>query len=92
MSLDPKARTNLGDYGTELGIANALDHICNLPVDPCLDRLNEFKEQIQALFLRLQRGELSDSDAKAQSLRIQEELSMLIWSLEDWQIQFMSRN
>jgi hypothetical protein len=49
MSLDPKARANLDDYETELRIANLLDHICNLPSDHCLERLNEFKEQIQTL-------------------------------------------
>ena len=38
-----------------------------------MDQLNEFKGQILALFLRLQRGDLSTIDAEAQSLRIQEE-------------------
>jgi hypothetical protein len=92
MSYEPKARRKMGEYATELKIAKGFDLICDPSGDAATERLNLLKEQLLTLFLRLQRGELSCTDAKAQSLRIQEELSKVIWAVDDWQIQFASRN
>ena len=92
MSNEPKARNKIGEYETELKIAKGFDVICNPLGDPSVERLTVLKEQLLDLFLRLERGELSCDDAKAQSIRIQEELSKVIWAVDDWQIQFASRN
>ena len=92
MSYDPKARMKIGEYATELKIAKGFDLICDPPGDAATEQLNLLKERPLILFLRLQRGDLCYTDAKAQSLRIQEELSRMIWNLEDWQIQFARRN
>jgi hypothetical protein len=92
MSDDMKARGNISEYETELKIANGFDLICSPPGDPSIERLTVLKEQLLTLLLCLQREELSCDDAKAQALRIQEELSKIIWAVGDWQIQFASRN
>jgi hypothetical protein len=92
MSYDPKARMKIGEYEAELKIAKDLDLICSPPGDAALQRLNLLKEQLRTLFLRLERRELYFSDAKAQSLHFQEELSKVIWAVDDWQIQFAGRN
>jgi hypothetical protein len=92
MSRKPKTRNETSDYESELKIAHGLDLICTPPCDPGMERLNALKEQLRTLYLRLERRELCPVDPKAQSMRIQEELSKLIWTLEDWQIQFASRN
>jgi hypothetical protein len=92
MRNDPRAPIKPSEYETEFKIAKGFDVICDPPGDGVTERLNLLKEQLLTLFLRLQRGELSFTDAKAQSLRIQEELSKMIWNLEDWQIQFARRN
>jgi hypothetical protein len=92
MSYDPKTRRKIGEYASELKIAKGFDLICDPPSHAAIERLTALKEQLLTLFLRLQRGELSFTNAKAQSLRIQEELSKMIWAVDDWQIQFASRN
>jgi hypothetical protein len=92
MSDDPKARNSVSEYETELRIAKGFDFICSPPGDPGIERLIVLKEQLLTLFLRLQREELSCCDAKAQTLRIQEELSKMIWAVDDFQVQFASRN
>jgi hypothetical protein len=92
MSDDLRARNKISECETELKIAKGLDLICSPPGDPNIERLTVLKEQLLSLFLRLQRGELSCDDVKAQSLRIQQELSKVIWAVDDWQIQFASRN
>ncbi len=92
MSNDPNARSTMRDYETELKIAKGLDLICRPPVEASLERLIALKEQVLTLFLRLERGELSSIDAKAQSLRIREELSKVIWNVDDWQMRFAGRN
>jgi len=92
MSYNPNARNRRTRFKAELKLAKGFDLICDPPGDAATERLNSLKEQLLTLFLRLQRGGLSFTDAKAQSLRIQEELSRMIWNLEDWQIQFARRN
>ena len=85
-------RGEMSDYKTEPKIANGLDLICCPPSDAVTARLIALKEQLAGLFSRLERGELSSGDAKTQSVLIREELSRMIWSVEDWQIQSLSRN
>ncbi len=92
MSDYSKVRNKISEYETELKIAKGFDLICSPPGDTSIERLTVVKEQLLTLFLRLQREKLSCDDAKAQSLRIQEELSKVIWAADDWQIQFASRN
>jgi hypothetical protein len=92
MSYDPKARRKIGEYATELKIAKGFDLICYPPGDAATERLNLLKERLLILFLRLQRGDVCYTDAKAQSRCIQEELSKMIWAADDWQIQFAGRN
>ena len=92
MSNDPRARKKISEYEAELKIVKGLDLICSPPDDPSIEQLTVLKEQLLALFLRLQRGELSCDDSKAQSLHVQEELSKMICAVDDWQIQFASRN
>jgi hypothetical protein len=90
---DPKARRiKTGEYETELKIAKSLDLICTPTSDASVEKLTVLKDQLLNLFLRLERGQLSCTDVKAQTLRIQEELSKVIWTVNDWQIQFASRN
>jgi hypothetical protein len=91
MSYEPKARFKI-EYGTKRKIAQGVALICSPPANPTVERLNALKAQLLAFFLCLERPELSSPDTKAQSLRIQKELSMLIWTLEDWQFQLASRN
>ena len=91
MSYEPKARFKI-KYGTERKIAQGVALICSPPAKPTVERLNELKAQLLAFFLWLERPELSSPDTKAQSLRIQKELSRLIWTLEDRQFQLASRN
>ena len=88
MSCDPKTRRKIGEYATELKFAKGFDLIC----DPPGERLNLLKARLLILFLRLQRGDSRYTEVKAQSRRFQEEFSKMIWSAEDWQIQFASRN
>jgi len=92
MSYDPKAQNQKNEYETELPIAKSLDVNFEPPSDGGMARLSALKDQLLSLFIRLQRGELSGPDAKAQSLLIQEELSKAIWGLEDWQTQVATRN
>jgi hypothetical protein len=92
MSNDPEARITLGEYATELRVAKGLDHICSPPGDSAMAPLNALKEQLLNLLIRVQRGEGSCAEAKAQSIHIQEKLSKAIWAVDDWKIQFASRN
>lgn len=92
MSNDPQSRIKTSEYETELKIAKGFDLICDPPVDASTEQLNLLRKRLLILFLRLQRGDLCYTNAKAQSRRIQEELSKMIWTAEDWQIQFASRN
>ena len=92
MRYDPKARRKMGECATELKIAKGFGLICDPPGDAATERLNLLKERLLILFLRLQRGDLCYTEVKAQSRCIQEELSKIIWAVDDWQIQFASRN
>jgi len=92
MRNDPRAPIKPSEYETELKIAKGFDIICDPPGDAATERLNLLKGQILTLFLRLQRGDLCCTDAKAQLRCIQEELSRMIWAVDDWQIQFARRN
>jgi hypothetical protein len=87
-----KERFKMSEYEIELRIAKSLELICRPPVDTGMARVTALKEQLVALFLRLEHGEISSTDAKAQSVDIREELSKMIWSVEDWQTQSESRN
>ena len=79
-------------HEAELSVAKGLEVICTPPLEAGVERIKVLKGQLLALFLRLQRGELESADGKNQSLLMQEELSKLVWSLDDWQIQVAARN
>jgi hypothetical protein len=56
------------------------------------ERLNQLKDRLLNMFLGLQRAERVPLNPEAQALRIQEEISLLIWMIEDWELQITSRN
>jgi hypothetical protein len=92
MCNDPKSPIKTSEYETELKIAKGFDLICDPPGDAGTEQPNLLRERLLILFLRLQRGDLCYTEVKAQSCRIEEELSKMIWAADDWQIQFASRN
>jgi hypothetical protein len=85
-------RKNAKDPNAELKIASTFDSIYSPATQAGIHKLTIFRAQLAALFSRLEKGELDCADAKTQSLRIRHEISMLIWSVDDWQIQFENRN
>ena len=69
---------------TELlhGFSNQLD----------TERINLVKDRLLALCVGILSDRNDSEEPKGQMRRIQEEISIVIWMLEDWQIQMTSRN
>jgi hypothetical protein len=57
-----------------------------------MERLNLIKGRLLTMLVGLERKEPISLDAETQALRIQEEISLLVWMVEDWQIQIATRN
>jgi hypothetical protein len=92
MSYNARFGSDTNEHETELRLAKELEQVCNPATDTGIERLKLIKERLLALFVRLQRGEVSTTDAKTQSLQLQESLSQLIWTLDDWELQSNNRN
>jgi hypothetical protein len=59
---------------------------------PDLERINLVKDRLLNLWANTLVNNEAWEDVPAQIRRMQEEISMVIWMLEDWQIQMASRN
>lgn len=92
--MNQKPNSRYSNWGNEEQAKKpeALDQVCQQLADTGLERLKLIKSRLLELFLLLQRGDVSASDAKEQSLQLQDSLSELIWTLDDWEIQSDSRN
>ena len=91
MNHDQDRAETTTEYQAELKFAQDLDRVCNTPNDAAVQRLRELKEQLLTLFLRLQE-EGPAAKARAEAVNARAEISRLVWSLEDWQVQFDGRN
>jgi hypothetical protein len=60
--------------------------------DVAKQRLEFLKERLVALFVSMQKKEGPGSQARFKALLLQDEVSELIWILEDWQLQAGARN
>lgn len=91
MNHDQDRAETATEYQAELTFAQDLDRVCGAHTHAAVQRLRELKEQLVTLFLRLQE-EGPAPKARAEAVNAQAEISRLIWSLEDWQLQFDGRN
>jgi hypothetical protein len=87
MSNDPIACRTAGEFGTKPKNASGWDSVCGPSTHVAVQKLAELRGQLLALFFRLQQGEMQN-----QSLQLREDISRLIWVVDDWQIQYEARN
>jgi hypothetical protein len=60
--------------------------------DVAKQRLDFLKDRLVTLYKSMQQVEVPANEAKLKALLLQDEVSELIWILEDWQVQAGARN
>ena len=92
MSYNPRNRSKPGGRETRIKIATTCSHFPSATNKSDVERLDVVKDRLLTLFFGLDRQERASRETRAQARRIQKEISVLIWMLEDWQAQMASRN
>ena len=62
------------------------------PEDVAKQRLAFLKDRLLALFAQMQHKSIAPNEARLDALLLQDEVSELIWILDDWQLQASTRN
>jgi hypothetical protein len=90
MSLNPRNRGKSGERNP--GLKKSSDLFFSATNKSDIERLDVVKDRLLTMFIGLETQEPVSPDTRAQALRIQEEISLLVWLVEDWQTLIASRN
>jgi len=74
----------------ERSLSQILEILHNTRLNSAVDRVGSIREQFLLVFTLLQREEILHSDAKTLCTGLHQELSKIVWNLEEWQIRARS--